>query len=1024
MAAQFGASSSSSSSAPIQPWTYHVFLSFRGEDTRNTFTGHLYSNLVQKGINTFIDDGLKRGEEISSSLLKAIEESKISVIVFSENYASSKWCLEELVKIMQCNESKKQIVYPVFYKVDPSHVRNQTGSFGQALAHHDDLKKVARWKTALTKAGNLSGRHFSHGGHESEFIRKIVEEISQQVSNLTNLYKDKYLVGIESRLENMEKLLCVGESGVRMVGVWGIGGLGKTTVAKAVYNKIVHKFEGRCFMENVRERSLKYGGLQKLQKFLLSKTVDLKDLEVNSLDEGSGRIKERLSHKRVLIILDDVNDLDQLKSLVGKPDWFGSGSRIIITTRDQDLLRRHDVDQIYQVEKFSDREALELFKINAFKENEHMSDYIEHIDSVIRYAEGLPLVLEVLGSHLRGISIDTWKDTLEYYKKNPKLQQFLKLSYDALEPLVKEVFLHIACFFKGENRNYVMTILEGCELPKHGIEVLIEKALIRITKANGIWMHDLLEEMGKEIVCQESPEPGERSRLWLYKDVYHAFVQKTGTSRVKGIMVKEGIPDQQITLNRESFIKLNNLQILIISDDIFYGDHVKYLPNNLSLLHWEDCPLQYFPSNFYPEKLVVLKMRFGKALSSWGILKGGFQRKMPWICTSPVGKRLQIMPNLKSLVLQDCHAVTTFSDFPTFPNLEELKIRDTVFQKFEIVEEMKSLKRLDLSWTSIRELPSSAIRYLTNLEQLTLKACEKLKHVACNIFELQHLQLLDLSFCDKLVIFPTKSEFSTESATLQDKHYAPLFVDLMCCWNLVEIGEFPREIYGLDATRCQKLKRISKLSNMLEGKDTRMIPRMNLSHCSAMYRNKRDSEAWGTVKNLPYNYSLFFSCRQSEYQVVFNYDYVPEWFTCRMDVTNVGLQVCNFRIDFPGNFKWEDKGLAFCVPNCYWGTHFSVLRIYINDVSIVDASEKKHEFTFGLGGGFVWTVWLYYMPFDAIIKRLRESGLPPPSNCLVKFEFQIESIDFEVDRGRSCGVHVVMPEDEGPFVHQLLDNGD
>ncbi|KAL6203997.1 hypothetical protein ACLB2K_021267 [Fragaria x ananassa] len=150
-------------------------LSFRGEDTRNTFTGHLYSNLVQKGINTFIDDGLKRGEEISSSLLKAIEESKISVIVFSENYASSKWCLEELVKIMQCNESKKQIVYPVFYKVDPSHVRNQTGSFGQALAHHDDLKKVARWKTALTKAGNLSGWHFSHGGMNLNSFVKLLK---------------------------------------------------------------------------------------------------------------------------------------------------------------------------------------------------------------------------------------------------------------------------------------------------------------------------------------------------------------------------------------------------------------------------------------------------------------------------------------------------------------------------------------------------------------------------------------------------------------------------------------------------------------------------------------------------------------------------------------------------------------------------------------------------------------------------------------------------------------------------------
>ncbi|KAM5582390.1 hypothetical protein ABKV19_002684 [Rosa sericea] len=156
MTTQFGASSSSSlssssgtiqpffssSSATIQSWTYHVFLSFRGEDTRNSFTGHLHNSLVQKGIKTFIDDGLTRGEKISSALFKAIDESKIYVIVFSENYSSSKWCLEELVKIMHCNESKQQIVCPIFYKVDPSDVRNQKGSFGQALAHHDNLGLV------------------------------------------------------------------------------------------------------------------------------------------------------------------------------------------------------------------------------------------------------------------------------------------------------------------------------------------------------------------------------------------------------------------------------------------------------------------------------------------------------------------------------------------------------------------------------------------------------------------------------------------------------------------------------------------------------------------------------------------------------------------------------------------------------------------------------------------------------------------------------------------------------------------
>ena len=109
---------------------WDVFLSFRGEDTRFNFTDHLYSALRGKGINTFIDDGgLERGGEIQPSLLKAIEESKVAIVVFSENYVHSRWCLDELDKIMQCRREKVQLVIPIFYRVDPSDVRKQTRSF-------------------------------------------------------------------------------------------------------------------------------------------------------------------------------------------------------------------------------------------------------------------------------------------------------------------------------------------------------------------------------------------------------------------------------------------------------------------------------------------------------------------------------------------------------------------------------------------------------------------------------------------------------------------------------------------------------------------------------------------------------------------------------------------------------------------------------------------------------------------------------------------------------------------------------
>ena len=149
---------------------YHdVFLSFRGEDTRVGFTSHLHAALKRKQVPTFVDDQLVRGDEISASLLRTIEEAKLSVIVFSENYASSKWCLEELVKIFECRKNNGQIVIPVFYKVDPTHVRHQTGSFGDAFAtlirnKALTLEEVQSFRDALTDAANLSGWGLGNSG--------------------------------------------------------------------------------------------------------------------------------------------------------------------------------------------------------------------------------------------------------------------------------------------------------------------------------------------------------------------------------------------------------------------------------------------------------------------------------------------------------------------------------------------------------------------------------------------------------------------------------------------------------------------------------------------------------------------------------------------------------------------------------------------------------------------------------------------------------------------------------------------
>ena len=163
----FTASEPASSSYSNHQWNYDIFLSFKGEDTRNGFTGHLYKALCDKGLYTFIDNDIRRGEKISDELLKAIESSRISIIILSENYASSTWCLDELIKISQCRING-QLVLPIFCNIDPSEVRHLRNEFGMALTKHeekfkDNKEKVQRWRMALTEVANLSGWHYEMG---------------------------------------------------------------------------------------------------------------------------------------------------------------------------------------------------------------------------------------------------------------------------------------------------------------------------------------------------------------------------------------------------------------------------------------------------------------------------------------------------------------------------------------------------------------------------------------------------------------------------------------------------------------------------------------------------------------------------------------------------------------------------------------------------------------------------------------------------------------------------------------------
>ena len=185
----------------------------------------------------------------------------------------------------------------------------------------------------------------------------------------------------------------------------------------------------------------------------------------------------------------------------------------------------------YKVKELDDHEALELFSLHAFQRNKPQEDYSELTDQVICYAKDIPLALAIIGANLYGRSEMEWKSALHKYERipNKEIQQILEISYEELDETEQDIFLDIACFFKGFCKNYVIDILNSCNLyPVIGIQRLTEKCLVTIDRYDKLWMHNLVQQMGKEIDRKESPKiPGKRSRLWCYEDAFEVLIENT-----------------------------------------------------------------------------------------------------------------------------------------------------------------------------------------------------------------------------------------------------------------------------------------------------------------------------------------------------------------------------------------------------------------------------------------------------------------------------------------------------------------
>jgi len=322
---------------------------------------------------------------------------------------------------------------------------------------------------------------------------------------------------------------------IQVLGIWGMNGIGKTTHAAVLYDKISDRFDASCFIEDV-SKLYRDGGHTAVHKKIISQTLRENNLDMSSPSEISGIVRNRLHSIKVLIVLDNVDGLEQLENLAIEPRLLLKGSRMVITTTDEHILKVYEAGiLIHKVSLMNDKEARELFCRRAFKSEEGSSSCVELIPEVLKYAQCLPLAIRVLGSFLCTRDAVLWRDVLNRLENSPdnEIMNVLQVSVDGLHYEEKQIFLHIACFFKGEREDYVKRILDCCGLhPKIGISRLIEKSLITISNGE-IVMHELLHELGKKMVRDQSPEePGSWSRIWLHKDFLQVLTAATVTSYI------------------------------------------------------------------------------------------------------------------------------------------------------------------------------------------------------------------------------------------------------------------------------------------------------------------------------------------------------------------------------------------------------------------------------------------------------------------------------------------------------------
>ncbi|XP_019057126.1 PREDICTED: probable WRKY transcription factor 16 [Tarenaya hassleriana] len=732
-----------------------VFISCGGEDTRYSFVSHLCMAFCRRNI---------------SINLSEIEEANASVVVFSHDYAFSEPSLDDLVKVWRLRLENGHLVVPVLYGVAQSDVEQLNGSFGEAFSEHegsDSAHRVPEWRKAVVEIARLPGHECNAQISESKFVEDIVTDVHEKLFPTDKL-------GIQSILLEIEDLICQQPWAIRCVGIWGMGGIGKTTVAQAAFARMSEHYEASCFIPDFDE-SFRTMGLHRLRGETLPAVFD-----INNRSHPRRR-------KRCLLVLDDVSNPLDAESFLGGFDRFGLGSLIIITSRDKQVLVYCGVKQIYEVRGLNEDESLHLFSRRAFGKDAMKKEFLNVSEMVVEYAMGNPKVLTYYGEKLKGKKPAEMKMAFLKLKQHTphKIMELFKNNYDSLSDNERNIFLDIACFFAGETVDYVVQLFEACGFfPRVGIEVLVYKSLVFISD-NRVVMHDLIRDVARQIVNGETTQIERRCRLWEASIIKYLLeevdLQVNGTLDIQGISLDTS--ELSFDVKSMAFKKMYGLRVLKIYNSspgkhprVRLPNGLESLPNELRLLHWENYPLKSLPQKFNPENLVELNMSHSKIKKLWEGTKDLRNLKMIRLshsrqltefprlskalnlehidvegCTGlvKVSSSIQYLGKLVVLNLKGCSRLQTL---PAMVNLKSLEVLNlSGCSELENIQDFsENIREIYLSGTAIREVPSS-IENLSKLAILDLENCKRLQHLPMGVSYLKSLGTLKLSGCSNLV---------------------------------------------------------------------------------------------------------------------------------------------------------------------------------------------------------------------------------------------------------------------------------